>query len=249
MDAQETQFYNAVLVTAFLIGAILLTFVIVMYRQHKKVKEFFLSKIDAEIKTLENERQRVSSDLHDDLGPILTSIKFRISSMDLAEGPDKDEMIKALYLLDKGIGQVRSISKNLFPDTLLRKGLVEALSEFISDLRKPENLNLTLAKTEVPKLSNEKTLHCFRVLQEVIHNTFKHSQAKNFTIALTHTEKSFLIETWDDGIGFEWDQNKPQQGLGMRNLLSRMDILKGQVFLETELKKGTHYLFTIPLNS
>jgi len=89
MDTQETKVYIAALIAAGVLGVILIYFIITMIRQQRKTQRLNLEKIEAEIRTLEKERKRIASDLHDDLGPLLSAIKFKINSVDLTHEDDK----------------------------------------------------------------------------------------------------------------------------------------------------------------
>ena len=89
-------------------------------------------KIFAEITIREAERKRIATDLHDNLGPLLSAVKLNISSVDIDNAGDREVMDKTAKHLDEIIGSMRQISYDLLPATLERKGLVEAIREFVS---------------------------------------------------------------------------------------------------------------------
>ena len=124
MDTQETKIYIAALIAAGVLGIILVYFIVTIIRQQRKTQKLHRDKIEAEILTLEKERGRIAADLHDDLGPILSAIKFKINSVDLHSEEDKKIMEKASTHVDETIRRIREISYDLMPNTLIRKGLV-----------------------------------------------------------------------------------------------------------------------------
>ena len=127
MDTQETKVYIAALIAAGVLGVILIYFIITMIRQQRKTQRLNLEKIEAEIRTLEKERKRIASDLHDDLGPLLSAIRFKINAVDLINDDDKVLIENASQHIDDTLNRVREISFDLMPNTLIRKGLVQTL--------------------------------------------------------------------------------------------------------------------------
>ena len=131
MDTQETKIYLAALIAAGVLGIVLLYFIITMIRQQRITQRLNREKIEAEILTLEKERQRIASDLHDDLGPILSAIKFKINAVESRSGEDTELIRKASEHVDETIHRIRQIAFNLMPNTLTRKGLLAATEELI----------------------------------------------------------------------------------------------------------------------
>ena len=82
MHAPEVSLFNTIIIICFILGVIIALFIISLVKQHRRNIELYKSKIAAEINTLENERARISADLHDDLGPILSAIKFKIDGVE-----------------------------------------------------------------------------------------------------------------------------------------------------------------------
>jgi len=202
MDAHQTNILTAVIVSSCMLGLLIFFFVISMIRQHRRNIELYRSKIKAEISTLENERTRVSADLHDELGPLLFTIKFKLSSIEADE--DGNQMVEeANTHIDDVIQRIRDISNDLMPGTLLRKGVVYALEEFIDRTAKTTNIKITLHHESVGELSKEICINLYRIVLEVIHNTLKHSRASYLRIDLHRSGDTIILDTEDDGIGFD----------------------------------------------
>ena len=93
-----------------------------------------------------------------------------------------------------------------------------------------------------------KSIHIYRITQEVINNTIRHSGAKLLNINLRQENGTLFLSTTDDGIGFDHHAAaKGEGGIGLRNILNRTEIIGGQMFIESEKHKGTKYSFEIPI--
>ena len=130
MDTQEARIFIAIIISAVLIGVIILYFVITMIRQQKKNLALQKTHILAELQAMEKERSRIAADLHDDLGPGLSSVRFQIDHA-RRSGDETKQLAKASEQLDIYIERMREIAYNLMPSTLERKGLIPALEEFL----------------------------------------------------------------------------------------------------------------------
>lgn len=248
MDAQQTTIYQAVLITALVLGIIITYFIVSILRQQRRNIELYKSKILAEITTLENERKRVSSDLHDDLGPLLSSIKFKIDSIEISKPEDKLVMQQTIGHIDETIKRLREIANNLTPNTLRRKGIVLAVEEFIEKNSGPAELKISFQHNDIPPLKPEHAVNLYRIIQEITHNAIKHSKATELLIEMKCDDKMLLLQTKDNGVGFDQKRAATDNaGLGLRNLLSRTEVMHGDIFVESQPGRGVKYLFEIPL--
>ncbi|MEI9943720.1 MAG: ATP-binding protein [Chitinophagaceae bacterium] len=248
MDANKTKIFYAVLITAVFLIVILAYFFISLIRQQRRNKALYQSKILAEITTLEKERARTAADLHDELGPVLSSVKMRVNSLDIGSEDDKEQLEKINKHIDDIITRMRGISNDLMPSTLLRKGLVAAAKEFVNTIEKPKELNIHFTHGDIPELTNETNVNLYRILQEVIHNTIKHANATELRIELTVRGNCFILLSEDNGKGFDYNlMIKEKSGLGLRNLLSRTEIMGGDMYIESSPGKNTRYTFEIPV--
>ena len=122
MDTQEATIYTAVLISSVVIGLIIVFFMFSIIRQQRRNMEFQRRNILAVITTLEEERTRMSSDLHDHLGPLLTYIKFQVDGSEGKNPEDAAQLKDACDKIDEVIGRMRLMSRNLMPSVLSRKG-------------------------------------------------------------------------------------------------------------------------------
>ena len=249
MDTQETKVYLAALIAAGVLGVVLLYFIITMIRQQRITQKLNREKIEAEILTLEKERQRVASDLHDDLGPVLSAIKFKINSVESKSEEDTELIRRASDYVDETIQRIRQIAFNLMPNTLTRKGLVAATEELISKITESLPLKISYQLNPIPDISLQKSINLFRMVQEVIQNTIKHSAASELFIKLDVKDRHIVLTTEDNGAGFNYEKvNELNKGLGLRNLASRVEIMNGTSAVETGPGKGVKYKFEIPFD-
>ena len=231
MDTNETKVYIALLIAAVILGIFLIFFIVTIIRHQQKNQALQKEKINAEIRTLEKERTRIASDLHDDLGPVLSAVKLLINNVDLDSEEDKLSLAKATQYIDSILAQLRTISNNLMPQALIHKGLVVALEEFISEL--------SIEPTE--------GIHLYRIIQEVIRNAEKHANASEMNISMHANDGKLVLVIKDNGKGFDTkDPETLHRGLGLKNILSRVDTLKGNMYLESGPRKGTEYTIEIP---
>ena len=248
MGPQETNIYNAIIITVVVLGIIIAYFIISIIRQQRRNLELHRLNILAEITTLEKERTRMAADLHDELGPLLSAIKFKINSVDTTDEEDQYQLEKASNHIDDLITRLREIAGNLMPSALLRKGLVTALHEFFNNIAR-SSLDIVFNPAQLPDLPQEKSINIYRIVQEVTHNTIKHANATQLIVDLSLKANKIVLMTRDNGIGFDYsNKSKENSGLGLRNLKSRAEIMGGTVAIESRPLKGTSYIFEIPVN-
>lgn len=247
MDNNEGNIYSAILIIAVLIGIVIVYFIVTIFRYHRRYIKLQKERIHAEIIIQENERKRIATDMHDSIGPLLSSIKLQINSVDLHSEEDIQVINNAGKYLDEIIGSMREISYNLLPNTLQRKGLIEALKEFIANINNKHSTHISLFLKNDVTIPPEKEIHVFRIIQEIIHNTIKHSQAKTLQLGFGSENGELLILTQDDGKGFDIEKaQKHQDGFGLKSIESRIDLLNGYQNLQSGAT-GTSYFIKIPL--
>ncbi|WP_339700714.1 ATP-binding protein [uncultured Roseivirga sp.] len=200
----------------------------------------------------ETERRRVAIDLHDRLGGILSMVKLHFSVV--TESLSKDDQahakfMKASDLLDQATGEVRSISHNLLSGVLMKFGLVPALEDLKDKISQTGKLKVTLYSNELNNvLSAEQELQLYRIVQELISNILKHSQAKEANIQLTKGDESVNLIVEDDGIGFDLKAVNKKTGIGLSNLKARVAKLNGNFHIDSGRGAGTTISIDIPIH-
>ncbi|MDP4246047.1 MAG: sensor histidine kinase [Bacteroidota bacterium] len=245
----ENKVLNITILLSIVISIIIIYFFVSIIRYHRRYMRLQRERIFAEITIRENERKRIAGDLHDSLGPLLSAVKLNISSVEIPDAGDREVLEKTSRYLDEIIGSLRRISYDLLPNTLERKGLVEAIREFVSQMNLKKNIDIQLFVVKEIRVPNEKEIHIFRMIQEIVHNTIKHAGAKTLQIGMSEEGGNLLFLTKDDGRGFDKERELSRtNGLGLKSLASRCEILNGVLSLESKPGAGTNYFIKIPVS-
>lgn len=248
MDTKETKIYIAVLIAASVLGVILVYFIITIIRQQRKNLALHKEKIQAEINTLEKERKRIASDLHDELGPLLSAVRLQINSLNTEDKEDEEIIDKSNMHIDTILHRLREISNDLMPLVLVRKGLVTAIREYVEKLNNIHSLQVAFSSEAIMIPSKETEIHLYRIVQEIIHNTVKHARARTLRLNFEMQESKLVLRAEDDGAGFDYQAAlRNGTGLGLFNLASRVEILQGDIYIDSKPGKHTQYTIEVPL--
>lgn len=192
------------------------------------------------------ERKRMASDLHDNLGGMLSSLRWGVESID-RNNLDKKEKEVYSYVketLDNAYNQVRFISHNLLPDELKKEGLKNALSHLIAKLNKSNKIQFSLNFKGVSySLNSKKELELYSICLELINNVLKHSEAKNVVIGFEDEPNKSVFTFKDDGKGYSETE---KEGKGLKSIAERIAALNGVWTKEND--GGTIHRFEIPNN-
>ena len=207
------------------------------------------ARINAEIQTLENERKRIASDLHDDIGPLLSTIKLHINQLEPKSDFETTVLEKSTGYLDDAVAQMRNIANNLLPNILVRKGLTSAIEDYIEKTKSSALLKIEFDYNSIIELRKEMEINIYRIIQEIVHNTIKHANAANLVIKFRKEGNFIKIVTRDDGVGFNFkNQLKTGQGLGLMNFQSRIDALNARFNVISSPQSGTTYIIEVPVD-
>jgi two-component system, NarL family, sensor kinase len=213
-------------------------------------KEILLSRqrTTALLEGEENERRRISRELHDGIGQLLTAIQFKINSIEGQE-PVRRE-IKAI--LDETILEVRRISHNLMPNVLRDFGLEAALRSLCNRTAQATGWQVNYnfdADPEAPALSQEFITSLYRIAQEGINNAVKHAQATKLDVVVDHEPDQVQLRIRDNGKGFDFQTYDDQNGdgNGIRNMRERTHLLGGNFQIISRVGEGTTLSLTVPL--
>ncbi|MBP9689057.1 MAG: tetratricopeptide repeat protein [Bacteroidia bacterium] len=201
------------------------------------------------IEAEEKERVRIAKELHDGIGQQLSATKMNLSALenkiDLA---DKHLFDVAIQLVDDAVKEVRSISHNMMPNALIKLGLASAVRDFINKLGTGDNLKVNLEivglKDSLP--ANISTV-LYRVVQECVTNIVKHAQASVVTIQFIMHQDNLTIMIEDNGVGFDTKNINQFEGIGLKNMISRVEFLNGTVDFDSTIGKGTTTIINVPV--
>lgn len=204
--------------------------------------------IRAIIDTQEEERRRLSKDLHDSLGQELIGIKFTISSMREASKNKSERRLlqRSDQAMDDIIHNMRDICFNLLPKTLDEFGLLKAVRELCINTELNNKITVAVeAEEPFPQLSKEMAIDLFRVIQEFIHNAIRHGQSSYISMRFKSGKDRVFISLQDNGRGFPVE--KVIKGMGLQNAESRIKSHKGEIIIESGCGKGTRFKIMVPV--
>ncbi len=200
----------------------------------------------------EKERERISKEIHDGLGPLLSAIKLYVNELsEDIEGKEKEDMVKMTNeILDEAIDIARTISNNLRPRIIEEYGLVKAIKAFIWRINKTQKLHINFSEKNIPDTIDKNIeLILFRVINEFINNTIKHAEATRVDIDVDVKGNKLRIEYRDNGKGFDAERINMMNGNGLNNISSRVKSLMGDVVYTRSEEKGIKVNVEVPLKS
>ncbi len=206
--------------------------------------------ISAIINTEENERKRFAKDLHDGLGPIMSTVKMSLSALgDRIKDPtDTIILNNTNHLVNEAINTLKDISNNLSPHVLSNFGLSSALSAFIAKINQTKAIEIDFkSNMENQRLESEKEVVMYRAACELINNSIRHSGASRIEIELNKHEKFITLQFNDNGRGFDTNLlvSEDTKGMGLSNIETRVKSVDGVFILESTPGKGTSALIKI----
>ena len=218
---------------------IVFTFLFIFYRiRLKKDEEKLVMQTAMEAEN--RERKRISEDLHDGIGPLLSTVKMYVNEIENNDSKNKNFIEKSSEILDEAITSVRSISHNLVPPNLDQKGLVESLKSFTKKVTIGNNLQINLeTNLNTDRYGKWQEVAIYRIITELINNSIKHAKFNKIDFSIDKDTKYLLIKYTDDGKGADIDKIlKSDEGLGLKNIVSRTKSLKGKIEFDSKIDKG-----------
>lgn len=197
----------------------------------------------------ENERKRIAGDLHDGVGQLLSAVKMNfnglIERINIQNDTHRFLAEKTLALMDESCKEVRNISHQMMPNPLPKSGIIADLRNFIHKIdHSVLEIELQAEGFKDNLESNEEVI-LYRVIQEAINNVFKHSGATKLLLNLQKTKEIISVSIKDNGKGFDTKQSF--EGIGLRNIHTRIEYLKGSIEFLSSPNKGTVINISIPL--
>lgn len=203
--------------------------------------------IDAE----EQERTRIAKDLHDGIGQQLSAVKLLANSLEHTntETEHNTKLTNLKTILDDSIKEVRAISHNMMPNALFKLGLNSAIREFIDKISSTGLLKIDLQIIELNKQLDKTTeVILYRVIQELVNNIIKHAQAHSIGIQIINHDDTMLnILVEDDGVGFDTGNKNSFSGIGLKNIISRIEYINGTVEFDSSPGRGTTVIIDVPI--
>lgn len=261
LKEKQNSIKNIIIISGIGVFILVIIFIMQFYKRKKiesKLKlETEIAKLNelrskAVIEAEEKERIRIAKDLHDGVGQLLSAAKLNLSSLqDKLQLKDDENLLllsNATNLIDDSVKEVRSVSHSMMPNALLKLGLASAVKEFINKLSVGNKLKIDLDIVGLEnRLEPATETVLFRVLQEIVSNIIKHAKANYINIQLIKHDKELTMLIEDNGVGFDTSKINSFEGIGLKNILSRVEFLNGNVDFDSTLSKGTTVVIEVPL--
>ncbi len=209
--------------------------------------------LNAILQTEERERKRFAKDLHDGLGPLLSTVKMSISALlqSKPEKENKDIIENTNVVINEAISSIKEISNNLSPHVLTNFGLVSAIKNFTHKINQTKTITIDFSSnTEDERFDGNTEIILYRATCELINNTIKHAEAKNIGINISKHRNTLTIQYSDDGVGYIQEDLSidNQKGMGLSNISSRIKSINGVFIISSIPNEGTNALIKVKTN-
>lgn len=229
-------------ISAMLLMAFAVVLFVVLYQRRVILHQLELKTINeqkqlelqqASFRGEEEERMRIAGELHDDVGATLSSVRLFLHKAE-ESAPGSEMLQQSRLLVDDSIRKIRDISQKLQPAMLKTLGLDASLQSFVATINRTGQLQITYSSdTRMPRLSDAAELHAYRILQELLNNTAKHSGATQvalrawtenaqWVIALTHDGQGLTEERFQTGL-------QQKDGTGLKNIANRLRFINAHI--------------------
>lgn len=200
----------------------------------------------------ERERKRFSSELHDGMGPLLSTIKLYFQWLADTDVPEKRKIIieKGNHSIEMAIQTARELAHGLSSQYVTEEGYIRAISDFTQKINLTKKLKINFITNTNERFSGFLELMLYRITTELIKNTLSYAQAAEIDINFDFDrDKNLIIFKFsDNGIGFEWEEIKrAKKGLGLMNIEQRVRIMKGKIEINSSPEMGMNAIIQFPV--
>lgn len=201
----------------------------------------------------ERERNRFSSELHDGMGPLLSTIKLYFQWLADTNDPEKRQLIteKGNHSIEMAIQTARELARGLSSQFVTEKGFAKAVKEFTQRINDTNKIHIHFETNSFERFGGFPELMLYRITTELIKNSITYSQSENiylrFQLDKSNNNISFYYS--DNGIGFDWAKIKTEhKGLGLMNIINRVQIMKGTIDIESKIGNGMSVKILLPID-
>jgi signal transduction histidine kinase len=260
---EESQMYEkeivaVILYTSLFFILLAVGLIVFFYFSRKRIIEKELEKKDLEIQfkqdqiqavilTQEEERKRIAQDLHDDISSKLNVVALNshlLNSPNLTEKEVQEITQNIIDLTGKALDSSRKIAHALLPPVLEKFGLHAGVEELCLEYSNSKAVMVNYScRTEFNIAENDRHLHVFRILQELMNNSLRHGKATKIAILFEEIDNKKQCTYSDNGIGFLMHNSENMKGLGMKNIESRIAFLKGTIDIKSAPNEGVIIIF------
>lgn len=244
----------AVIISVFIsLGVIIIPEIFNYIKKEELVRKISENRIlNAVHRTEEEERKRFANDLHDGMGPLLSTVRMSLSALIKSETDEsKLEILKNTEkVIDEALKSIKEISTNLSPHILNNFGLTSAIKNFTDKIVQTKLVEIDFQSNMFgERLDNDLEVIIYRSVCELVNNTVKHAKAKHIKINLNQISSKNVVDLLydDDGIGCNMDEitEGHSKGIGLQNMVSRISAINGYIEMDSKKGAGFHAYISI----
>jgi signal transduction histidine kinase len=216
--------------------------------------QFSQTLLQSQLEIHEQTLKTISQEIHDNVGQVLTLAKLNLATSVVEDKQTAEQIKNSQQLIAKAIQDLRDLSRSLNTDYVEEMGLIRSIEYELEMLKKTETIETAFSmEGRVLRLEKQKELILFRIVQEAIHNTIKHADAKKIELSVYFYDHDMSITVKDNGKGFDLsplhDAADGSFGLGLRNMNNRATLIGAKFLMESEPGKGTSVTIRLPYNN
>ena len=218
------------------------------HEKQKMQSQFQHALLQTQIEIQEQTLKTISQEIHDNIGQVLSLAKLNLNTFENMESADNQVKINnTKQLVSKAIIDLRNLSRSMYGDIINDMGLPDAIANELKMLQNTGQFQTSLEITgELFKMSAQKEMVVFRMVQEALNNTIKHAKATSINVRLKYVANAFSLDIIDDGCGIDLLlPDKIKNGMGLKSMQNRAAMIGGELRIESEKQKGTSIFFTI----
>ncbi|OIR08298.1 signal transduction histidine-protein kinase/phosphatase DegS [mine drainage metagenome] len=267
MQNQNSEILTVLIIGAF-IAVLLVLFIVAMVflyqsRQQRYEKEMVKLKeefdqelLRSQLEIQEKTLKTISQELHDNVGQMLSVVKLTMASAGIKkEDPAYQTIFESREILNKAILDLGNLTKSLHTDRITQIGLDQAIEFEINTIRRTGLMPIEFTHTKndsIKTLDPQKSIFLFRMFQEILNNTLKHSKATLVNVSINYTKDNiFILKIADNGVGFDVEEKKDRPsasgGVGLKSMINRAKLINAKFIINSKIGTGTSITITLPL--
>jgi signal transduction histidine kinase len=246
MHAEETKIYYALLIGIVTLSVLMVYFLIMIFRFHKQIKAVRLERFGEDIDALEKDRERIAFELHDDFASSLGTLRMEVARLISPGEKNYDKLPGIKREIDSMVERMKDMAHEMMPRELTRRGISKALELLVARIRASSGINIQYTN-DIGELDRKKSLHIYRIVQEVLNNVVKHSNATLTSFDIWRSDGKIYFRISDNGKGFNVKgQAARGSGAGLYNISARTQLMQGDMYITSAANEGATYEFEIP---
>lgn len=208
-------------------------------------KQFDHQLLQTQMEIQEYTLQRISGEIHDNVGQLLSVAKLTLSRVDATDGQQKGLIHNTSSLIQQSLAELRALAHSLQAGNLLKNGLAQAIRAELNRLDLAGKYEIQFAEHgQEPEAFDQQSLLCFRIVQELLTNIMKHAEASRIWVTLTFLPQRLELRITDDGMGFDEALLQKGGGMGLHSMRKRAEVMHGELSFT---QKPTTALLVVPV--